>query len=179
MGLAVPHEEFVLDVKIPACVDSKGRWSGSRHRPTNTWRHNGLEAAEREKYAKHEGAYSAKGLGFLALTVSCFGVLGPTMVRLLWTLAGVRARKEVSSFGESSQDGALGRCRARHFAAAATRVQLAAIHGRHGGWLVGGRGEAGGSGRCLAAAGGTGWSAALQRGCMCVSLRDLRDGCVR
>ncbi len=53
-------------------------------------------AREAQKFGKHEGKYAALNLGFLALAVSTFGLLGPTFIRFLSFLAAAK----VASFIE-------------------------------------------------------------------------------
>jgi hypothetical protein len=131
------HSQFLYDVHTKSVVHGNGHWSGERDRTTGEWKHNALEKAEHEKYLKHAEPYANLSLGFLAFAVSSFGVLGDDLLRFLWDLATLRARKDHPSPPPSSASAdddperayaaILGASRARHFAAATTRVGLVAF----------------------------------------------------
>ena len=73
-------------------------WIFTESNAEGTWTSTALLAREAHKFGKHEGNYAAltRNLGFLALAVSTFGLLGPTFIRFLSLLAAAK----VTSFIE-------------------------------------------------------------------------------
>ena len=99
------HDEFVYDVTIDAVVRGTGIWTGSRARQddqTWTWKHSALQTAETQKYKKYEEGYANLSIGFLAFALSCFGVLGDSLVAfsLCWPVLN----PESSTINAASRD---------------------------------------------------------------------------
>ena len=81
------YRQFVADVRIGAPFKGTGDWK-DQVAPQDILSPNGfMQNLEKLKYNSHEEAYARQGYGFLALVVSTFGVLGPTLIRYLAMLA--------------------------------------------------------------------------------------------
>jgi hypothetical protein len=89
------HPKFMVDVTVYSPIATNGTWDGHSN-AEGTWTSTALLAREAHKFGKHEGNYAALDLGFLALAVSTFGLLGPTFIRFLSLLAAAK----VTSFVE-------------------------------------------------------------------------------
>ncbi len=59
---------------------------------TGKFDNNSLHQAEEQKYSKHELPYAAARFSFFPFVGSCFGTLGTSAVRYLWSLAWLNAR---------------------------------------------------------------------------------------
>jgi len=125
----VLHDDFVFDVTVDSAIKGTGVWTGSRDRQTQKWKHTALACAENEKYRKHEEGYANVSLGFLAFAVSSFGVLGDGLVRFLFVLARLEARKISQHLqqhgGAPLSDAAMSQTSASNFQASLARVTLA------------------------------------------------------
>jgi len=82
----IQHPKFMADVTMHCPITTHGTWEGHLNADC-TWSSPGLQNREAQKFQKHETAYAVQNLGFLALTVSTFGLLGPTFIRFLAQLA--------------------------------------------------------------------------------------------
>jgi hypothetical protein len=89
------HPKFMVDVTVHSPIATNGTWDGHLN-AEGTWTSTALLSREAHKFGKHEGNYAALNLGFLALAVSTFGLLGPTFIRFLSLLAAAK----VTSFIE-------------------------------------------------------------------------------
>ena len=124
----------MYDVTIDAVVRGTGIWTGKRQPledKTFTWKHNALQNAEAQKYKKYEEGYANLSIGFLAFALSCFGVLGDSLVRFLFVLATVESKvlnDQRRQQGVPLLDGEdLSSVTAHNFQSSLARVSLAAM----------------------------------------------------
>ena len=89
------HSKFMVDVTVHCPIATNGTWHGHLN-ADGTWSSTDLLTRESQKFQKHEASYAVQSLGFLALAVSTFGLLGQTFIRFLALLAAAK----IASFVE-------------------------------------------------------------------------------
>jgi hypothetical protein len=92
-----PRSQAIADIKMVSLVNSQGTWSPAISRHKNKLENPSLVQQEHIKDRKHAAFYAPLGFSFFAFVVSCFGSLGPTAVRCLFSLADLELRQHDSS----------------------------------------------------------------------------------
>ena len=92
-GSGLARTQFVLDVKVIAMVNGKGSWQETWNSDKAKFENPGLLQAEAQKYRKHEVPYASAGYSFFPFVGSCFGALGPSAIRYLWSLSWLEQRQ--------------------------------------------------------------------------------------
>ena len=95
----------MADVRIGAPVKRTGEWK-DRVTPQDILCPRGfMQNLKKLKYDSYEEAYARQGFGFLALVVSTFGVLGPTLIRYPAMLVLCRAENYCRFRDQTHLDG--------------------------------------------------------------------------
>jgi hypothetical protein len=92
-----PRSQAIADIRMVSLVNSQGTWSPAISRHKNKLENPSLVQQENIKDRKHAAFYAPLGFSFFAFVVSCFGSLGPTAVRCLFSLADLELRQHYSS----------------------------------------------------------------------------------
>ena len=92
----LPRNQAIADVKIVSLVNSLGTWTEAESRHKDKLENPGLVQQEVIKNRKHAPFYSPIGFAFFPLVASCFGSLGPTAVRCLYSLADLELHQHDS-----------------------------------------------------------------------------------
>ncbi len=97
-----PKHQAIADIKMVSLVNSQGTWTAATRRNKDKIENPGLVQQEQTKYRKHAEFYSPIGYAFFAFVLSCFGSLGPTAVRCLFSLADLESRQHESLFARQN-----------------------------------------------------------------------------
>ena len=97
-----PKHQAIADIKMVSLVNSQGTWTAATRRNKDKIENPGLVQQEQTKNRKHAAFYSQIGYAFFAFAVSCFGSLGPTAVRCLFSLADLESRQQESLFARQN-----------------------------------------------------------------------------
>jgi hypothetical protein len=97
-----PKYQAIADIKMVSLVNSQGTWTAATRRNKDKIENPGLVQQEQTKNRKHAAFYSQIDYAFFAFAVSCFGSLGPTAVRCLFSLADLESRQQESLFARQN-----------------------------------------------------------------------------
>ena len=97
-----PRHQAIADIKMVSLVNSQGTWTAATRKNKGKIENPGLVQQEQTKNRKHAEFYAPIGYAFFAFVVSCFGSLGPTAVRCLFSLADLESRQQESLFARQN-----------------------------------------------------------------------------
>jgi hypothetical protein len=103
-GHGYAREQFVIDVKTVAVVDSNGIWGERWNARQGQHNNPGMLAAKQTKNKKHELAYFHTGYSFVAFICSCLGAFGPSANCYLSALSTLVLRQYESLCNQQGLD---------------------------------------------------------------------------